>query len=47
MEDVDPYAFLAKVQTHTFDNPTYKDIVQLPEEERKLWDIAMVAELKV
>ena len=36
VEDVYPYAFSAKVQTYTSDNPTYKDIVQLPEEERKL-----------
>ena len=38
--------FSAKVQNHTADNPSYKDIMQLPEEERKLWDEAMVKELK-
>jgi len=31
-----PYAFSAKVQTHDSDNPTYKDILRYPEEERKL-----------
>ena len=41
-----PYAFSAKVQTHTADNPTYKDILRVPEEERKLWDAAMIKELK-
>ena len=40
--DMHPYAFSAKVQTHTSDNPTYKDIVRLPDEERKLWDAAMI-----
>ena len=46
MEDVHTYAFSAKVQTHTSDNPTYTDTVQLLEEERKLWDVAMTKELK-
>ena len=45
IEDIHPYAFSAKVQTHNSDNPTYKDILRLPEEERKLWNIAMVKEL--
>ena len=46
IEGLHPYAFSAKVQTHSTDNPTYKDILRLPEEERKLWDVAMVKELK-
>ena len=46
IEEIHPYAFSAKVQTHSTDNPTYKDILRLPEEERKLWDAAMVKELK-
>ena len=45
--DIYPYVFSAKVQTHTSDNPTYKDIVRLPDEERKLWDAAMIKELKI
>ena len=40
--DMHPYAFSAKVQTHTSDNPTYKDIVRLPDEERKLLDAVMI-----
>ena len=44
--EVHPYAFSAKVQTHIADSPTYKDILRLPEEERKLWDVAMIKELK-
>ena len=36
----------AKVQTHHSDTPTYKDILRLPEEEKKLWDVSMVKELK-
>ena len=44
--NIHPYGFSAKVQTHTADNPTYKDIIRLPEEERKLWEAAMVKELK-
>ena len=46
IDNVYPYAFFAKVQTYTSDNPTYKDIVCLPDEEGKLWDAAMVKELK-
>ena len=46
VEDTHPYVFSAKVQSHDSDNPTYKDIMQLPEEERKLWDDSMVKELK-
>ncbi len=41
-----PYAFSAKVQTHTADNPMLKDILRLPEEERKLRDATMIKELK-
>ena len=44
--DMHLYEFSAKVQTHTADNPTFKDILRLPEEERKLWDAAMIKELK-
>ena len=46
MENIHSYAFSAKVQTHNSDTPTYKDILRLPEEERKLWDASMVKELK-
>ena len=46
-EDIHPYAFSAKVQTHCTDNPTYKDILRLPEKEKRLWDIAMVKDLKI
>ena len=41
-----PYEFSAKVQTHTADNPTYKDSIRLPEEGRNLCGAAMVKELK-
>ena len=46
LENIHPYAFSAKVQTHNSDIPTYKDVLRLPEEENKLWDVAMVKELK-
>ena len=42
IEGLHPYAFSAKVQTHSTDNPTYKDILRLPDEERKMWDVARV-----
>ena len=42
IEGIHPYAFSAKVQTHGSDNPTYKDIIRLPEEEKRLWDVTMV-----
>ena len=45
-DSIHPYTFSAKVQTHCTDNPLYKDILRLQEEERKLWDVAMVKELK-
>ena len=34
------------MQTHEKDNPTYKDILRGSEEEKQLWDEAMVKELK-
>ena len=34
-EYIHPYDFSAKVQTHCTDNPTYKDILRLPEEKKK------------
>ena len=37
-----PYSFSTKVQTHESDTPTYKDILRLPEEERKLLEAFMV-----
>ena len=46
-ENVYPYALSAKVQVHNSNTPTYKDILRLPEEERKLWDDFMVKELKI
>ena len=41
-----PYGFSAKVQTHLDDNPTYNGILRSDLDERKLWDEAMVKELK-
>ena len=35
-EDVHPLAFMAKVQSHDADNPTYSDILRCDNEERKL-----------
>ena len=46
VENIHPYALSAKVQTHKSDNPTYKDILRLPEEERLVWEEAMVKELQ-
>ena len=46
IEGIHPYAFSVKVQTHSSDNPTYKDILGLLEEEMMLWDEAIVKELK-
>ena len=40
--EIHPFAFSTKVQTHSIDNPTYNDIIRLPEEEKKLWDVATV-----
>ena len=45
-EDIHPLAFVAKVQSHNTDNPTYSDILRCEDEERKLWDAAMIKELK-
>ena len=42
IEYVHPYAFFSKVKKYDPYTPTYKDILRLPEEERKLWDAAMV-----
>ena len=36
VEGIHPYVFSAKVQNHSRDNPTYKDILRFPKEERKL-----------
>ena len=41
-----PFAFSAKIQSSKQDNPTYNNIIQIPEEERKLWYSLMVKELK-
>ena len=38
-------ALVAKVQSHDTDNPTYSDILRCEDEERKLWDAAMIKEL--
>ena len=40
-----PYAFSATVLTDRTDNPTYRDILRFPKEERLLWEEAMVTEL--
>ena len=46
LENIYPYAFSAKVQTHNSYISTYKDMLRLSEEEKKLWDVVMVKELK-
>ena len=46
IEEIHPCAFISKVQTHQQDNPTYKDILRGTEQEKQLWDDAMVQELK-
>ena len=46
LEGIYPYVYIAKVQTHVMDNPTYKDIIRVDDEERRLWDDSMVKELK-
>ena len=40
------YVFLAKVQSNKQDNPTCGDVLQSPDDERELWEVAMVKELK-
>ena len=45
-KDIHPLAFMTKVQSHDADNPTYSDILRCEDEERKLWDAAMIKELK-
>jgi hypothetical protein len=45
-EDIHPCAYAAKIQAHDEDNPTYSDILNCEDEERKLWESAMVKELK-
>lgn len=46
IEDIHPCAFVSKVQTHEQDDPTYKDILRGSEEEKQLWDAAMIQEVK-
>ena len=41
-----PLAFTAKVQSHQLDSPTYSDIWRGSDDERKLWDAAMIKELQ-
>ena len=45
-EDIHPCAFMAKLQANQLDNPTYGDILKCDSEEFKMWDSAMVTELK-
>ena len=45
-ENVHPLAFMVKVQSHDADNPTYSDVLRCEDEEKKLWDTAMIKELK-
>ena len=39
-------AYTTKIQVHDADNPTYSDILRYEDEERKLWEAAMITELK-
>ena len=41
-----PLVFTAKVQFHQLDSPTYSDIRRGSDNERKLWDYAMIKELQ-
>ena len=41
-----PLAFAAKVQSHQSDSPTYSDIWRKSDDERNLWDTAMIKELQ-
>ena len=41
-----PLAYTTKIQAHDADNPTYSDILRCEDEERKLWEAAMITELK-
>ena len=41
-----PYSFVAKLQTHTLDMPTYNEVLNSDPQERVLWDKAMDKELK-
>ena len=45
-EDIHPLAFVAKVQSHNADNPTYSDILRCKDEEGKLWDANIIKEIK-
>ena len=44
-EQIHPCTYSVKVQTHSKDTPTYKDVIQSTNEERALWDAAMTKEL--
>ena len=46
LENIHPCAYVAKVQTHAMDNPTYKNTLRADDDERKLWDESMIRELK-
>ena len=37
IENTHPYALSTRLQTYSSDTPTYKDILHLSEEEKKLW----------
>ena len=41
-----PLVFSAKARSHLSDSSTYKDIIRSSENGRKLWDVAMIKELK-
>ena len=41
-EDIHPLAFVAKVQSHNADNPTYSDILRCEDEEKKLCNATMI-----
>ena len=45
-EDVHPLAYSTKVHSHAADNPTYSNILRCEDGERKLWDEAIIKELK-
>lgn len=45
-EDMHPLVYIAKIQAHDTDNPNYSDVLRCEDEERKLWEAAMITELK-
>ena len=46
VEDLHPCEFIANVQTHELDNPTYQNIRRGSVAEKTAWEEAMTKELK-